>query len=65
MEDIDQTTELIKDTLGVSLTISETRNLLIETESALKRQAPYLDARLLFRRDKLKAALGQEERNGI
>ena len=57
--DIDKTTALIRRTLGVSLTVSEVKALLIETEQELNRQTPYLDTRLLFRRDKLKQALGQ------
>ena len=58
--DIDETTELIRRTLGVSMTVSEVKALLSQTEEELQRQAPYLDTRLLFRRDKLKKALDQE-----
>ena len=39
------------------MTLSEVKALLIQTEEDLKRQAPYLDTRLLFRRDKLIEAL--------
>ncbi len=56
--DIDKTTPLIERVLGVSMTISEVKALLIQTEEDLRRQAPYLDTRLLFRRDKLIEALG-------
>lgn len=59
--DIDKTTELIRRTLGVSMTVSEVKALLIEVEGHLRIQAPYLDTRLLFRRDKLKQALGQDQ----
>lgn len=58
--DIDKTTELIRRTLGVSMTVSEVKALLSQTEKELNIQAPFLSTRLLFRRDKLKQALGQE-----
>ena len=56
--DIDKTTPLIERVLGVPLTLSEVKALLIQTEEDLRRQSPYLDTRLLFRRDKLIEALG-------
>jgi len=58
--DIDETTELIRRVLGVPLTVSEVKALLIQTEKELNIQTPFLSTRLLFRRDKLKQALGQE-----
>ena len=59
--DIDETTELIRRVLGVPLTVSEVKALLIEVEGHLRIQAPYLDTRLLFRRDKLKQALDLDQ----
>lgn len=59
--DIDKTTALIRRTLGVSLTVSEVKALLIETEQELNRQAPHLDVRLLFRVDRLKQALDLDQ----
>jgi hypothetical protein len=59
MTNIDQTTEKIKETLGVNFTIREVRKLIAETEGELSMQAPYLSARLLHRLERLKLALGE------
>ena len=57
MTNIDQTTDQIRATLGVSLTVGEVKNLLIETQAKLRAQRPYLDSRLLFRQERLRLAL--------
>jgi ribosomal protein S25 len=55
----DQTTKLIKDTLGASHSVKEVKAWLKDIEKASKAQAPYFDGRLLDQIKKLKTALGK------
>ena len=55
----ERTTQLIKDTLGVSLTVAEVESLLVKFENESRSQAPYFDGRLLDKIDRLKTALGK------
>ena len=52
-----QTTEQIKNTLGGSYTISEVKSYLEDARVASAKQAPYFDARLLNRIERLELAL--------
>ena len=52
-----QTTELIKDTLGASYTVSEVKLMLAEFTAKSVKQAPYFDGRLLDRIEKLQKSL--------
>ena len=54
-----KTTQLIKDTLGVSLTVLEVEALLAKFENKSRSQAPYFDGRLLDKIELLKTALGK------
>ena len=52
-----QTTQKIKDTLGVNFTVAEVRQLLAKYEAQSAKQAPYFDGRLLDRIERLKSCL--------
>ena len=54
-----RTTQLIKDTLGVSYTVAEVEAFLAKFENQSREQAPYFDRRLLDKIDLLKTALGK------
>jgi hypothetical protein len=54
-----RTTQLIKDTLGVSFTVFEVEALLAKLENQSHSQAPYFDGRLLDKIERLKTALGK------
>jgi len=54
-----RTTQLIKDTLGVSYTVAEVEAFLAKFENQSREQAPYFDGRLLDKIDLLKTALGK------
>jgi len=54
-----RTTQLIKDTLGVSFTVFEVEALLAKLENQSRSQAPYFDGRLLYNIERLKTALGK------
>lgn len=54
-----RTTQLIKDTLGVSFTVLEVEALLAKFENESRNQAPYFDGRLLDKIELLKTALGK------
>lgn len=54
-----RTTQLIKDTLGVSFTVFEVEALLSKLENQSRSQAPYFDGRLLDKIELLKTALGK------
>jgi len=54
-----KTTQLIKDTLGVSYTVFEVEALLAEFENRSRSQAPFFDGRLLDKIELLKTALGK------
>jgi len=61
-----KTTQLIKDTLGVSFTVLEVEALLAKFENESRSQAPYFDGRLLDKIELLKTSLGKNvnvERN--
>lgn len=62
IENLDETTPRIERVLGVDLTVSEVISTLIQTNQTLAMQEPYLDARLLFRKERLEEALGDEFR---
>ena len=62
IENLDETTPRIERVLGVGLTVSEVISTLIQTNQTLAMQEPYLDARLLFRKERLEEALGDEFR---
>ena len=62
IENLDETTPRIERVLGVDLTVSEVISTLIQTDQTLAMQEPYLDARLLFRKERLEEALGDEFR---
>lgn len=62
IENLDETTPRIERVLGVDLTVSEVISTLIQTNHTLAMQEPYLDARLLFRKERLEEALGDEFR---
>lgn len=62
IDNLDETTPRIKRVLGVDLTVSEVISTLIQTNQTLAMQEPYLDARLLFRKERLEEALGDEFR---
>lgn len=55
----ERTTQLIQETLGVSLTILEVEALLAKFEKKSRSQAPYFDGRLLDKIELLKNALGR------
>ena len=55
-----RTTDLIKDTLGVSFTVFEVEALLAKMENRSRSQAPYFDGRLLTKIERLKTALGKK-----
>ena len=55
---LNETTQLIKDTLGMSLTVSEVETALETFENQALSQAPYFDGRLLDKIELLKTALG-------
>jgi hypothetical protein len=54
-----QTTELIKNTLGATHSVKEVKAWLRDLEKASKAQAPCFDGRLLDQIKKLKTALGK------
>ena len=54
-----KTTQLIKDTLGVSFTVLEVEALLAKFENESRNQAPYFDGRLLDKIELLKTSLGK------
>ena len=54
-----RTTQLIKNTLGVSLTVFEVEALLAKFENQSRSQAPFFDGRLLDKIERLKTALGK------
>tara|TARA_R100000951_G_scaffold7_1_gene8 strand:- start:569 stop:784 length:216 start_codon:yes stop_codon:yes gene_type:complete len=54
-----RTTQLIKDTLGVSFTVFEVEALLAKLENHSRSQAPYFDGMLLYKIERLKTALGK------
>ncbi len=58
-EEIARRISHIRPTIRVELTTKEAEDLLLETQNCLARQAPFFDATLLFREQKLKLALGQ------
>lgn len=54
-----KTTQLIKDTLGVAMTVLEVEALLAKFENESRNQAPYFDGRLLDKIELLKTSLGK------
>lgn len=53
------TTQLIKETLGVSFTVFEVEALLAKLENQSRSQAPFFEGRLLDKIELLKTALGK------